>query len=71
MTETEIAGLAAYAMRKAGASGNGLLPAVTEIASGYRTGLAAGACTPASRRKLKLGEPLMVDLHAMFRLGLG
>ena len=34
-------------------------------------GLAAGACTPASRRKLKAGDPLMVDLHAMYRLGLG
>jgi hypothetical protein len=42
-----------------------------EIASGYRTGLAAGACTPATRRQLRAGEPLMVDLHAMYKLGLG
>jgi Xaa-Pro aminopeptidase len=71
MTETEIAGLAAYAMRKAGSEWEWSFTGGNEIASGYRTGLAAGACTPASRRALKPGEPLMVDLHAMFRLGLG
>ena len=71
MTETEIAGLAAYAMRKAGSEWEWSFTGGNEIASGYRTGLAAGACTPASRRELHPGEPLMVDLHAMFKLGLG
>ena len=71
MTETEIAGLAAYAMRKAGSEWEWSFTGGNEIASGYRTGLAGGACTPASRRKLEEGDPLMVDLHAMFRLGLG
>jgi Xaa-Pro aminopeptidase len=71
MTETEIAGLAAYAMRKAGSEWEWSFTGGNEIASGYRTGLAAGACTPASRRALKKGEPLMVDLHAMFKLALG
>jgi Xaa-Pro aminopeptidase len=71
MTETEIAGLAAYAMRKAGSEWEWSFTGGNEIASGYRTGLAAGACTPASRRALKSGEPLMVDLHAMFKLALG
>jgi Xaa-Pro dipeptidase len=71
MTETEIAGLAAYAMRKAGSEWEWSFTGGNEIASGYRTGLAAGACTPATRRKLQPGEPLMVDLHAMFKLGLG
>lgn len=71
MTETEIAGLAAYAMRKAGSEWEWSFTGGNEVASGYRTGLAAGACTPASRRKLKTGDPLMVDLHAMFKLGLG
>jgi Xaa-Pro aminopeptidase len=71
MTETEIAGLAAYAMRKAGSEWEWSFTGGNEIASGYRTGLAAGACTPASRRELRPGEPLMVDLHAMFKLGLG
>jgi Xaa-Pro aminopeptidase len=71
LTETEIAGLAAYAMRKAGSEWEWSFTGGNEIASGYRTGLAAGACTPATRRTLQPGEPLMVDLHAMFRLGLG
>lgn len=71
MTETEIAGLAAYAMRKAGSEWEWSFTGGNEIASGYRTGLAGGACTPASRRRLRPGEPLMVDIHAMFKLGLG
>ncbi len=71
MTETEVGGLAAYAMRKAGSEWEWSFTGGNEIASGYRTGLAAGACTPASRRKLQAGDPLMVDLHSMFKLGLG
>jgi Xaa-Pro aminopeptidase len=71
MTETEIAGLAAHAMRQAGSEWEWSFTGGNEIASGYRTGLAAGACTPATRRQLQAGEPLMVDLHAMFKLGLG
>jgi Xaa-Pro aminopeptidase len=71
MTETEIAGLAAYAMRKAGSVWEWSFTGGNEIASGYRTGLTSGACTPATRRELNPGEPLMVDLHAMFMLGLG
>ncbi|MFH1983240.1 MAG: M24 family metallopeptidase [Pseudomonadota bacterium] len=71
MTETEIAGLAAYAMRKAGSEWEWSFTGGNEIASGYRTGLVGGACTPASRRALQAGEPLMVDIHAMYKLGLG
>ncbi len=71
MTETEIAGLAAYAMRKQGSEFEWSFTGGNEIASGYRTGYMGGACTPASRRKIQAGEPLMVDIHAMFKLGLG
>ncbi len=71
MTETEIAGLAAYAMRREGSEWEWSFTGGNEIASGYRTGLAGCACTPASRKKLAEGEPLMVDIHAMFKLGLG
>lgn len=70
-TETEIAGLAAYAMRKAGSVWEWSFTGGNEIAAGYRTGLAGGACTPATTKKLAAGEPLMVDIHAMFQLGLG
>lgn len=71
LTETEIAGIGALAMRKAGSEWEWSFTGGNEIASGYRTGFTGGACTPASRRKLQPGEPLMVDLHAMFKLGLG
>jgi Xaa-Pro aminopeptidase len=71
MTETEIAGLAAYAMRKAGSEWEWSFTGGNEIASGYRTGLVGGACTPATRREIRAGEPLMIDIHAMFKLGLG
>ncbi len=71
ITETEIAGLAAYAMRKAGSEWEWSFTGGNEIASGYRTSLMGGACTPATRRKLQPGEPLMVDIHAMFKLCLG
>lgn len=71
MTETEIAGIAALAMRKAGSVWEWSFTGGNEIACGYRTGLAGGACTPASTKELKAGEPLMVDIHAMFKLALG
>ncbi len=71
MTETEIAGIAALAMRRAGSEWEWSFTGGNEIASGYRTGLEGGACTPASRRVIQAGEPLMVDIHSMFKLGLG
>jgi Xaa-Pro aminopeptidase len=71
MTETEIAGIAEAAMRKAGSEWSWSFTAGNEIASGYRTSYAMGACTPATRRATQAREPLMVDLHAMFKLGLG
>lgn len=71
LTETEIAGIAAHAMRQAGSEWEWSFTGGNEIASGYRTGFAFGACTPATRREIRRGEPLMVDIHAMFQLGLG
>ncbi|MGD9093582.1 MAG: M24 family metallopeptidase, partial [Anaerolineales bacterium] len=71
VTETEIAGIATHAMRKAGSVFDWTFTGGNEIASGYRTGYAGGACTPATRKELELGQPLMVDLHATFKLGLG
>ncbi len=71
LTETEIAGIAALAMRRAGSVWEWSFTGGNEIASGYRTGLAGGACTPPTTRKLQAGQPLMVDIHAMFKLALG
>jgi Xaa-Pro aminopeptidase len=69
--ETEIAGIASMAMREAGSTWEWSFTGGNEIASGYRTGLMGGACTPPTDRKLQAGEPLMVDLHSTYRLGLG
>jgi len=71
VTETEIAGIAALAMRRAGSEWEWSFTGGNEIAAGFRTGFAGGACTPPTRKELLSGEPLLVDLHAMFRLGLG
>jgi len=69
MTETEIAGIAALAMRREGSVSEWNFAGLNEISSGYRTGL--GACTPPTTRKFQAGEPLMLDFHAMFKLALG
>ena len=71
VTETEIAGIAALAMRRAGSVWEWSFTGGNEIASGYRTGLAGCACTPATTRELLACDPLMVDIHAMFKLALG
>lgn len=71
MTETEIGGLSAYFMRKAGSVWEWSFTGGNEIASGYRTGIASCACTPATDRKLERGDSLMVDIHAMFALATG
>lgn len=55
MTETEISGIATFAMRKAGSEFEWTFTGGNEIASGYRTGFAGGACTPATRRQLQAG----------------
>ena len=68
MTETEIAGIAGLAMRKAGSEWEWSFTGGNEIAAGYRTGYEMGACTPATRKTLASGDPLMVDIHAMFKL---
>jgi len=70
-TETDIAAIAAAGMREVGSVWEWSFTGGNEIASGYRTGLMGGACTPPTDRKLRAGEPLMVDLHAMFKLCLG
>lgn len=71
MTETEVGGLCAYYMRKAGSLWEWSFTGGNEIASGYRTGIASCACTPATDKKLEDGDPLMVDIHAMFGLATG
>ncbi len=69
LTETEVAGIAALAMRKAGSVSEWNFAGLNEISTGWRTGL--GACTPPTTKKLAAGEPCMFDLHSLFMLTMG
>jgi len=69
LTETEVGGIAALAMRGAGSVSEWNFAGLNEIATGWRTSL--GACTPPTTKKLAAGEPCMFDLHSLFMLGMG
>ncbi|MHB8781796.1 MAG: M24 family metallopeptidase [Candidatus Geothermincolia bacterium] len=69
MTETELGGIAALAMRRQGSVSEWNFAGLNEISSGWRTGL--GACTPPTTKQFEAGDSLMFDLHAMFKLALG
>jgi Xaa-Pro aminopeptidase len=69
LTETEVGGIAATTMRRAGSVSEWNFAGLNEIATGWRTAL--GACTPPTDKPLAAGEPCMFDLHSMFKLGLG
>jgi Xaa-Pro dipeptidase len=71
MTETEIAGIAEYAMRKAGSELNWSFTGGQEIATGSRTAYVWGGCTPPTRRQVERGDNVLIDLHSMYNLYLG
>ena len=71
MTETEIAGIAEYAMRKAGSELNWSFTGGQEIATGPRTAYFWGGCTPPTRRQVEPGDNVLIDLHSMYNLYLG
>jgi Xaa-Pro dipeptidase len=71
MTETEVAGIAEYAMRQAGSEMNWTFTGGQEIASGYRTAYAWGGCTPPTRKRIQPGDNVVIDLHCMYDLYLG
>ena len=71
MTETEVAGIGEYAMRRAGSDWAWTLTGGQEIASGYRTAYILGGCTPASDNVIQPRDNVLVDLHAMYRLYYG
>jgi Xaa-Pro dipeptidase len=71
MTETEVAGIAEYAMRQAGSELNWTFTGGQEIGSGYRTAYAWGGCTPPSRKRIQPGDNVLIDLHCMYELYLG
>ncbi len=71
MTETEVAGIAEYAMRQAGSELNWSFTGGQEIASGYRTAYVWGGCTPPTRKRIQPGDNVVIDLHCMYDLYLG
>ncbi len=71
MTETEVAGIAEYAMRKAGSELNWTFTGGQEIGSGVRTAYYWGGCTPPTRKRIEPGDNVLLDLHAMYNLYLG
>ena len=71
MTETEVAGIAEYAMRKAGSELNWTFTGGQEIGSGARTAYFWGGCTPPTRKRIERGDNVLLDVHAMYNLYLG
>jgi Xaa-Pro dipeptidase len=71
MTETEVAGIAEYAMRKAGSELNWTFTGGQEIGSGVRTAYYWGGCTPPTRKRIERGDNVLLDVHAMYNLYLG
>ena len=70
-TENEIAGIGTLAMRKAGSNYEWTFTGSQEIGSGYRASWTFNGCTPATNKKVKEGESLLVDLHSEYRFYLG
>jgi Xaa-Pro dipeptidase len=71
MTETEVAGIAEHAMRKAGSELNWTFTGGQEIGSGQRASYYWGGCTPPTRKQIERGDNVILDLHAMYNLYLG
>lgn len=70
-TENEIAGIGTLAMRKAGSNYEWTFTGSQEIGSGYRASWTFNGCTPATNKKVKEGESLLVDLHSEYGCYLG
>ncbi len=70
-TENEIAGIGTLAMRKAGSNYDWTFTGNQEIGSGYRASWTFNGCTPATNKKVKEGESLLVDLHSEYGCYLG
>ncbi len=70
-TENEIAGIGTLAMRRAGSNYEWTFTGNEEIGSGYRASWTFNGCTPATNKKVKEGESLLVDLHSEYGLYLG
>lgn len=68
VTENEVAGVAEWAMRKAGSSWHWAETTGTEVGSGERSAFRGGVCQPATNKLIQLGDTVVVDVHSMYDL---
>ncbi|MCX6260611.1 MAG: Xaa-Pro peptidase family protein [Bacteroidia bacterium] len=68
MTETELAGVAEYAMRKLGNEWDWSVTGGTEVGSGERTCYYHGWTEPATRKIIQYGDMITIDVHPMYNL---
>ncbi|MCP4687750.1 MAG: aminopeptidase P family protein [Desulfobacterales bacterium] len=67
MTEMEIAGIGEMEMRRLGSEFHWPVTGSSEIASGFRTWLPLGGCTPPTDKIVQRGENLLVDMHPTYK----
>ena len=67
ISETEIAGIGEYEMRRLGSEFHWPVTGSNEIASGYRTWYPFGGCTPPTDKIVQRNESLLVDLHPTYQ----
>jgi Xaa-Pro dipeptidase len=68
MTETELAGVAEYAMAEAGNEFNWSITGGTEVGSGWRTAYWHGWTEPTTRKIIQPNDLITIDIHPMYNL---
>ena len=67
MTETELAGLGEYELRRLGSEYHWAVTGSTEVASGPRASYPMTGTTPPSRKIIQKGETVIADFHPCYR----
>jgi Xaa-Pro aminopeptidase len=67
ISEMEIAGIGEMEMRRLGSEFHWPVTGSNEIASGYRTWYSLGGCTPPTRKIVRRGDSLLVDMHPTYK----
>lgn len=68
ITETELAGVAEYAMRRLGSEWDWSVTGGTEVGSGERVCYFHGWTEPATRKVIQMGDMITIDVHPMYNL---
>lgn len=67
MTETMVAGIGEYELRRLGSEYHWAVTGGSEVASGYRAAWPYCGTTPASQKIIQAGENVIVDFHPCYR----